>query len=437
MKITLIIVPLLLLLQTGSAAEGTGSEKKQSREEKALPDNILKLEEAIKIALHANPSLKSFESRWKASSAAVPQAGAWTDPVIRFSLMNLPSTTYAFDEEPMTGKQLTLMQRVPFPGKLSAKKAAMGYESSARENEYLELSNKIISEVKQVYYDLFYFYRAVRITDNNRGILSSFVDIAQTKFSVGRGIQQDVLRAKVELSKMDEKLVTFKRIKMTLKTKLNTLMDRPAHTQINKIEEILKTSHDYSEESLLLKAKKARPMLKAASDRISSKEEMLKNARRNYFPDFNIGVSYTQREELSASGLSGVDFLSASVGITIPLYKGSKQSKRVEEIRALQRMNEEMYSALLNEIEFEIRDLLLRSEEKAELLDLFDNSIIPQAELSLNSAISGYQVGKVDFLTLLDNEIILFNYQLKRYRILVDHEKILAILETTVGELLF
>ena len=437
MKITLIIVPLLLLLQTGSAAEGTGSEKKQRIEEKTLPDNILKLEEVIKTALEANPSLKSFESRWKASSAAVPQAGAWTDPVVRFSLMNLPSTTYAFDEEPMTGKQITLMQRVPFPGKLSAKKAAMGYESSARENEYHEVSNMIISEVKQAYYDLFYFYRAVQITDNNRGILSSFVDIAQTKFSVGRGIQQDVLRAKVELSKMDEKLVTFKRKKMTLKTRLNTLMDRPANTQIDKIEEILKTSHDYSEESLLPKAKNSRPILKAASDRISNKQEMLKNARRNYFPDFNMGVSYTQREELSISGLGGVDFLSASVGITIPLYTGSKQSKRVEEIKALQRMSEEKYLSVLNEVEFEIRDLLLRSKEKSELLDLFDNLIIPQAKLSLNSAISGYQVGKVDFLTLLDNEIVLFNYQLKRNRILVDHEKILEILESMVGELLF
>ena len=329
------------------------------------------------------------------------------------------------------------MQRVPFPGKLSAKKAAMGYESSARENEYHEVSNKIISEVKQVYYDLFYFYRAVEITDKNRRILSSFVDIAQTKFSVGRGIQQDVLRAKVELSKMDEKLVTFKRKKMTLKTRLNTLMDRPANTPIDKIEKILKTSHDYSEESLLPKAKNSRPILKAASDRISSKKEMLKNARRNYFPDFNMGVSYTQREELSTSGLGGVDFLSASVGITIPLYTSSKQSKRVEEIKALQRMSEEKYLSVLNEIEFEIRDLLLRSKEKSELLDLFDNLIIPQAELSLNSAISGYQVGKVDFLTLLDSEIILFNYQLKRNRILVDHEKILAILESMVGELLF
>ncbi len=437
MNISLIIVPLLLLLQVLNAAEGTGFEEKQIIEEKAAPNNILKLEEAIKTALKSNPSLKSFENRWKASSAVVPQAGAWQDPVIRFSLMNLPSTTYAFDEDPMTGKQLTFMQRVPFPGKLSAKKAAMGYEASARKSEYHEVNNKIISEVKQVYFELFYFYKTVQITERNRGILSSFVDIARTKFSVGKGIQQDVLRAEVELSKMDEKLVTFKRKKMTLKAKLNTLMDRPVNTLIDNIEEILKTSHDYSEEALLPKAKDSRPILQAASYRISSNKELIRNARRNYFPDFNIGVSYTQREELSTSGLGDVDFLSASVGITLPLYAGSKQNKRVEETKLLRRMNEEKYSSVLNEIEFEIRDLLLRSEEKSELLDLFDNSIIPQAELSLNSAISGYQVGKVNFLTLLDNEIILFNYELKRYRILADHEKILAKLESVVGELLF
>ena len=437
MKISLIIVPLLLLSQIVGAEDGGGSAEKQIMEEKAIPSNILKLEEVIKTTLEANPILRSFENRWKASSAAVPQAGAWMDPMVRFSIMNLPSTTYAFNEEPMTGKQLSIMQKVPFPGKLSAKKAAMKYESSARESEYNEVNNKIISEVKQVYFELFYFYKAVKITEQNREILSSFVDIARTKFSVGRGIQQDILRAEVELSKMDEKLVTFKRSKMTLKAKLNSLMDRQANTQIDNIEEILMTSHDHSEESLYAKAKDSRTVLKAASYRISSTEELIRNARKNYFPDFNIGVSYTQREELSSSGMGGVDFLSASIGITLPLYAGSKQSKRVEETTSLRRMNEERYLSVLNEIEFEIRDLLLRSNEKSELLDLFDNAIIPQAKLSLNSAISGYQVGKVDFLTLLDNEIILFYYELKRNRILVDHEKILARLESVVGELLF
>ena len=437
MKISMIIVPLLLLSQIVSAEDGSGSAEKQFMKEDVIPSYQLKLEEAIKITLGANPFLKSYKSRWKASSAAVPQVGAWMDPVFSFSVLNLPSTTYAFDEEPMTGKRLSIMQKVPFPGKLSSKKAAMKYESSAKKSEYKEISNKIVSAVKQVYYELFYFYEAVKITEQNREILSSFVDIARTKFSVGRGIQQDVLRAEVELSKMDEKLVTFKRSKMTLKAKLNTLMDRQPDTRIDSIEEILKTLHAHSEEWLLAKAKDSRPLLKAASERINSTEELIKNARRNYFPDFNIGLSYTQREELSTSGMGGIDFLSASVGITLPLYAGSKQSKRVEETMSLRRMNEERYSSVLNEIEFEIRDLLLKSGEKSELLDLFDNSIIPQAKLSLNSAISGYQVGKVDFLTLLDNEIILFNYELKRNRILVDHEKILSRLESVVGEPLF
>ena len=437
MKISLIIVPLLLLTQIAGANDGNGVTEKQVMEEQTISSKVLKLDEVIKTTLEANPFLKSFENRWKASSAAVPQAGAWMDPVFSFSVMNLPSTTYAFDEEPMTGKRLSIMQKVPFPGKLSSKKAAMRYESSARESEYYEVNNKIVSAVKQVYYELFYFYKAVKITEQNREILSSFVDIARTKFSVGKGIQQDVLRAEVELSKMDEKLVTFKRSKMTLKAKLNSLMNRKPNKEVDSIEEILETSHDQSEELLLAKAKESRPLLKAASERINSTDELIRNARRNYFPDFNIGVSYTQREELSSSGMGGVDFLSASIGITLPLYAGSKQSKRVEETISLRRMNEERYSSVLNDIEFNIRDLLLKSGEKSELLDLFDNAIIPQAKLSLNSAISGYQVGKVDFLTLLDNEIILFNYELKRNRILVDHEKILSRLESVVGESLF
>ena len=255
MKILLIIGQMLLLSQIIGAEDGSGLAEKQFMEEKVIPSSLLKLEEAIKTTLEANPFLKSFENRWKASSAAVPQAGAWMDPVLSFSLMNLPSTTYAFDEEPMTGKRLSIMQKVPFPGKLSSKKAAMRYESSAKKSEYNEVGNKIVSEVKQVYYELYYFYKAVEITVQNKEILSSFVDIARTKFSVGKGIQQDVLRAEVELSKMDEKLVIFKRSKMTPKAKLNSLMNRKPNTKIDSIEEILEKSNDNLEEFLFTKEK--------------------------------------------------------------------------------------------------------------------------------------------------------------------------------------
>ena len=155
MKISLIIVPLLLLSQIAGANEGSSATEKQALEEETIPFKVLKLDEAIKTTLEANPILRSFENRWKASSAAVPQVGAWMDPVLSFSVMNLPSTTYAFDEEPMTGKRLSIMQKVPFPGKLSSKKAAMKYESSAKKSEYNEVSNKIVSEVKQVYYELY------------------------------------------------------------------------------------------------------------------------------------------------------------------------------------------------------------------------------------------------------------------------------------------
>jgi outer membrane protein TolC len=125
------------------------------------------------------------------------------------------------------------------------------------------------------------------------------------------------------------------------------------------------------------------------------------------------------------------------VGFTVPLWFHSKQNSRIKETLALMEETRAHQDAMKNEIFFGIKDIWEREKRGSRLIDLYKNEIIPQAQASLDSAMAAYEVGSVDFMALLDNQITLFDYQLSYYQVVADYEKDLAGLEAAVGKRMF
>jgi outer membrane protein TolC len=124
-----------------------------------------------------------------------------------------------------------------------------------------------------------------------------------------------------------------------------------------------------------------------------------------------VGFSYSQRE--SSFGRDHPDLYSGFVGINLPIWFKSKQSKKVEEARYDKRSAENRYEAVKNELEFRVSALLAEIEQNSQLIELYRDAIIPQANHTLNSSVDSYQVGSVDFLTLLTNLQTLYRYELE------------------------
>ena len=178
----------------------------------------------------------------------------------------------------------------------------------------------------------------------------------------------------------------------------------------------------------------SRPLLKAIRHRIKSKEKMADYSRKLIMPDLAVGVSYTQRDELTNGIMGkGADFLSVNVGFSLPIKPGNRQSSKVEESEASVRISEEFYINALNNVKRDIEINYSDIDKGNELLELYEDRLLPQARQSLNSALSGYQVDKVDFITLLNNQVTLFDHQISFYRILCNYEKSIARIEATVG----
>ncbi len=325
---------ILLLWMTGAAAF-------------AQVSTPLVLDSLVTEALRNNPDLQAAQSRWKASLARIPQAGALPDPVVSFNLLNAPVSTFAFDQEAMTQKQLAVTQQFPFPGKLGLKENIAEAQAVSQQAQYLEVQNQLVKQVKLTFYNLYLIDKSIETVEKNTRAMEEFVKIAETRYSVGKGLQQDVLRAQVELSRMLDKRIQLDKKRETMEARLNTLLNRPTSSPLRNLAELEYMPFSKTLPELQKLADEHRPLLSAWKAVIQSNREKVRLAKKDYYPDFGLTLAYGQREVLQNS-LGGADFLTAKFSVKVPLYFWRKQRKKVEETQLSKKSVQEKYLQVQN-----------------------------------------------------------------------------------------
>jgi cobalt-zinc-cadmium efflux system outer membrane protein len=391
------------------------------------------LDSLITEALRANPDLSAARLRYEAFQAKVPQVGSWPDPMFKATVSNLPVDSWALDRTPMSGIELMLTQNIPFPGKLGFKKNAARNLAEKATKDYESARDFVISELKQNYYQLYLLDESIEITQRNKQLLQEFADIASTRYSVGKGLQQDVLMAQVEVSRMTDKLLSLEEARKTTKARINVLLDRDIQDHLGKSQPLSFEELPFSEEQLHNLALASNPALQGMDFLVKANESSYHLARREYWPDFSFSVSYRLRDEVNMDPVRGKDFFSASAGINIPLYFWSKQKMSAQEKKLEWESAGQNYESMKNNIKLAVSELFYSMGRFREEINLYRTAILPQARQSLESAKSGYRVDKVDFLTLLNNQVTLYNYEIAYHQALSSYYMTIARLEETVG----
>jgi cobalt-zinc-cadmium efflux system outer membrane protein len=415
----------LLLTIVACVADGASGRAAFAQE------TVLRLQPLLQEALAVNPEIKGEAKRWDAARERPPQEGSLDDPMLSFDIMNLPTNTFSFTQDEMTMKQFSLSQTFPFFGKLRLRREVAQREANAVGQGYRDKQNDIVRRVKEVFYELYAIDRSLEVVERNRELLKEFVKIAETKYSVGQGIQQDVLKAQVELSKLLDEIIRLEQSRQAAGARLNAILNRRPQTPLGRTEEVMKEELPLSLDELQTRALDNRPLLKALQEDVERSRAANALAWRRYYPDFTVGVAYGFREDAPLEKRS--DMFTAGFSINIPLYFRTKQDRHVAETSAMIDSATEQYRAARNEVLSLVKELVSDLEKGSRLIDLLQTGLIPQASLSLDSAVAGYQVGKVDFLTLLDNQVTLFNFEKEYYRILGAYQSSLARLEWVAG----
>ena len=416
---------LLMLLSLSSAMAWAEEAKLPSEELARLVDT----------AVANNPELKSSQARWQMFANKAKQASSLEDPMFMFKLQNmLAREPFVFNKDPQSAKVIGISQQLPFWGKRALKKEIAQYEGEsykwANEERKLELTRM----VKETYYQLWAVGKSLEIVDKNLRILADFVTIAESKYSVGQGVQQDIFKAGLEKSKMLDMQVTLQQQRRSLEANLNYLLYRPGTTPVGTITDFTLPEQTLSAEQLNQIAFEKRPQIKSLASLASKGQASHRLAQKEFYPDFNLSFEYMFKEAIATDMITDPGYNMFTLGVTFNLpFQREKRHAMLAESTSETTMATEELNGLKNTISYTINDTLAQLDRRRKLVELYKGGIIPQAEQSLESAVISYRVNKVDFLTLLDGRMTLFNYERELYESQAEYMMKLAQLEAAVG----
>ena len=407
---------LLLLLFSIQLSHAASLDLELPKNSDSQPNNTesLNIQAALDRVQLENPSIAEMMARADAMSAIPSQAGSLPDPMINFNMLNLPVDTFDIDQEAMTQLQFGISQQIPYPGKLALKEKIASYQADAANSTVEELRLHLNRDVKTLWWRLFYLERSLEVIDINKTLLRQFISIAQTKYKVGHGLQQDVLLAQLELSKLidhDIQLVSKqKQESARLNALLNQTTDKAIHLPaLNEINVSLLPLKSAS--TLFDLARTNRPTLAEQRLHIDAAIARKELAEHDLFPDFNVGAAYGVRQGNMPNGDERADFLSLKIGINMPLFAKTKQnmaiSQRHSEVKQQQYALQDKWLA----IQADMTSIIADYERAQQQVSLFKTGIVPQAQQTVASMLAGYQVNKVDFLNLVRAQITLYNYE--------------------------
>ena len=393
------------------------------------------LDTYIRQALERNPAVLESFARYQSSLQRLPQESSLPDPMLGF-------TQFARSPETRVGAQtmmLSLSQEFPWFGKLSDKGKIAAKQAAAHRQHYEAQNAEIVRQVKLAYYSVSYIDRAIEINQEDLSVLQHYETLAQAQYTQGVGLQQAVVKLQTEITRDQNRLEVLRSQRVNAEAVLNSLMDRPANSPIQKIEQGARPRPEMNYGELLVTGRNNRPEIQAALLQIEKDEKRIHLARKSYWPNFTIATSFTNvtgrsdpMGQMNLPDQNGKNIYSFSVGINIP-FQRRKYDAAVREATEDKIASRESYRDIVNEVEASIRTIGFRLETLETQIALFENTLLPQTEHTLTITEVAYSTGSVGVLDLLDSERVLLEVRLGLARLISNYMKSLAEMERTIG----
>jgi cobalt-zinc-cadmium efflux system outer membrane protein len=390
------------------------------------PADTLRLADAVALARAANPMLAAARLRAEAAAERVAPAGALPDPQLGLALMNRMVGAPGSTMDPMTMNQVQVSQMFPWPGTLAAGRERATRLAGAAGFEAEEAERMLVARVEGTYYQIAGMDRALTIMANTRALMRELVGITQTMYGVGEGPQQDVLQAQVAVARMTEDILLMEAERRAMAARFNALLGRAASDPVGALELPGAVGPMLSPDSLMRLAEHHRPALAAARERIRAAEAGTRAAERERYPDLMVGVQYAGRPRYD-------NMASLMLGVSVPLRAGARQRPMWREMQAMEAMARAEALALVNETHALIAELVAMVERSRILAELYATSILPQARASGEGALAAYRVGRVNFMSVIENQMTVNRYETERVRLIAAYHAARAELAALTG----
>lgn len=368
-----------------------------------------KAEYLAALAVKANPEVSMLKHQVEALKEQEGAAVIWKDPIFSFEYSNIPWEDPSLGEHPMSGIQLKIQQSFPFPGKNNRRQAVAAAQVNLKHLELEELKNQLEVKVRQFYWKLVLVQRLTEIGNNHISIVERLLEAVKAEYAVGSANQHDILKLHVLKEKLTDEIQDLNQRERELGAVINSTLHRDIDAPIETDEEIPLIRCTTTLNQLIEIARKERQLLKfwkkkAEVDRLAAEKELYEGR-----PDITLWTGYRIRNEVGMD--KGEDFVSIGVSVPIPVdYKERYDAKRracLSDALA----SEEKYRLVLDEVSSEIEKSLSKWERNCEKVKTYNRQLIPQAEATLEAALSAWQVGRTEFSSLYQAELQLLDFE--------------------------
>lgn len=389
------------------------------------------LEQWVIYALEQNPSITVAIAQYEAATQKVPQVTALPDPKLSYR--------YFLEEvETRVGPQqfaVGISQPLPWLGKLRLQGQMASQAAQAAAARVSMIQNEVISEVASAWYELFYFDRALQIMRGNRDLVVLLERVARTRYGTGASGHPDVIRAQVELGKIENDLASLTDREAPLLARLNAALNRPSDAPIERPKEAPFDRGMEPDETIIQRVITNNPKLQALRFDIAEATTAKERAKKDFLPDFSFGIDYIATDEARAPNVagSGNDPVSAAFTMTLPIqrgkYRAGVQAADTRIAGEIARRDQQV-----NSLEAQTVSALFRLRDAERQIDLYRNTLLPKANESLAATQRAYSTGESTFADLLDAQRVLLVFELAEVRAVTDHNLARTALEALMGE---
>ncbi len=431
-KACILVVSTTVVLQGAAVTSSLASASAAAKDNGAAQQTVT-LNGLIAYALENNPRLKAARLKWKSKIEEYPQATSYDDPVLSYTHPIEKIETRLGPQERTVG----LSQKIPFPGKLTLRGEIVKREIAIARTEYEKLRRDLIAEVKKAYYEIYYIDRATELAEENKAVLDYFFEVSKANYGLDVSELDELVRAEKLAAQASFDLIVLKDMREGAVSRLNILLNRdPAHT-IPKVEEPVFKPLTHSPEELYSWAAKNYEALKIAGLKVEKNELSSRLSRYSYLPNFRVGLNYS---EIGSPAMAvedgGRDAVSATLGITIPIWFGKNRAAvRQSDIDRARTVIEKQ--AVTNEIQNEVRRVYYNLARAERLVKLYGESLVPEAKEALEFAEARYKTGKEMLGRILETQSLSISFRMVYYRALADYLKSVAELERLTAKELY
>jgi outer membrane protein TolC len=389
------------------------------------------VESLLALVKARNPEYASMRFEAQAASERVAMAGALMDPKFRVEWMDITkmgSQSPTLWPGDVGSTKYTIMQDLPWFGKRDLKKNIAQKEAQAVEGKVLGTWAELAAKVKVTQAQRYYLHQTQRLTNELLDLTGRLANVAQVRYAGGLAMQQDVIRAQVEQTAMQTELIALSSEVHHADARMNALLARPTHAPLAMPEAFraIPAAGQLEPESLTARVRQKNPQLFADDARIGSAEMSRELTLKNRYPDFTLAVTPTQVQ-------SGINEWSLMLEVNIPLQQGSRRAQE-REAQAMLDAAQARKQATAHQVASDLAENLSAIDAAQRTEQLVMRSLLPQTELTFQSAMAAYENGKLDFATLLDAQRQVRQAKQSQLKAQLDAQMRWAELEKLLGE---